>query len=67
MNSKASKRFPRGVPDDGPAAEFLLHNALYVVAEDKPNVACDAGILDLCVKHWKAAMPLHRWLIAHVR
>jgi uncharacterized protein (TIGR02453 family) len=67
LHGKHYKRFPRGVPDDGPAAEFLLHNALYVVTEDKAAVACDPGLLDRCFKHWKAALPLHRWLIAHVR
>ncbi len=67
LEGKHYKRFPRGFPDDGPAAEFLLHNALYVVSEDKPKVACSPGLLDMCVKHWKAAVPLHRWLIKNVR
>lgn len=67
LEGKHYKRFPRGFPDDGPAAEFLLHNALYVVTEDKPKVACESDLLNVCIRHWKAAMPLHRWLIAHVR
>ena len=61
------KRMPRGFPEDGPAAEFLLHNGLYVVTEDKPQAATAQGLIDKCLKHWKAALPLHRWLIEHVR
>ena len=67
LEGKHYKRFPRGIPDDGPAAEFLLHNALYVVSQDQAKAACDRQIVDLCLKHWKAALPLHRWLINHVR
>jgi uncharacterized protein (TIGR02453 family) len=61
------KRMARDFPDDGPAAEFLLHDGLYVVTEHKPAFATDDGLIDECIKHWKAAMPLHRWLINHVR
>ena len=60
-------RMPRDFPDDGPAAEFLLHNGLYVVTEDKPKAACATGLVDVCIKHWKAALPLHRWLVDHVQ
>jgi uncharacterized protein (TIGR02453 family) len=61
------KRIPRGFADDGPAAEFLLHDALYVMTEDEAQVACSPDLLDVCGKHWQATMPLHRWLIDHVR
>lgn len=61
------KRMPRDFPADGPAAEFLLFEALYVVAEDKPKVACTGELIDVCIKHWRATMPLHRWLIDNVR
>ena len=61
------KRMPRDFPHDGPAAEFLLHDGLYVVTEYEPTFATDDRLVDECVKQWKTAMPLHRWLIDHVR
>ena len=61
------KRMPRDFPDGGPAAEFLLNQGLYIVAEDKPEAACSPKIVEQCVNQWKATMPLHRWLIARVR
>ena len=61
------KRIPRGFTDDGPAAEFLLHDSLYVVTEDKAEEACSDKLLDVCLKNWKASMPLHNWLIDNVR
>ncbi len=67
LHGRHYKRMPRGVADDGPAAEFLLHNALYVATEEKAAVACDSELVDLCVKQWKAVLPLHHWLIDHVR
>ena len=67
LQGRHYKRMPRGVADDGPAAEFLLHNALYVTAEERAAVACHSNLVDLCVKHWKAALPLHRWINDHVR
>ncbi|MCA9174110.1 MAG: DUF2461 domain-containing protein [Planctomycetales bacterium] len=61
------KRTPRGFADDGPAAEFLLHQGLYVVAEDAAEAACSPEIVDLCLQQWRETMPLHRWLTKHVR
>jgi len=66
LEGRHYKRPPRDLPADGPAAEFLLHNALYVVTEEKPAAASDPALIEVCLKHWKAAQPLHRWLIDHV-
>jgi len=60
------KRMPRGFADDGPAAEFLLHNGLFVTHDDKSTAASSPDIVEQCIAHWKTAMPLHHWLIAHV-
>ncbi|MCA9147730.1 MAG: DUF2461 domain-containing protein [Planctomycetales bacterium] len=60
------QRMPRNFPSDGPAAEFLLHQGLYIVVEESPDAACSAKLLDNCVKQWKAMLPLHRWLTTHV-
>ncbi len=62
------KRIPRGFPDDGPASEFLLYNALYVAMEEKkPGDACAADFIDNCLRRWRPLVPLHRWLMDHVR
>lgn len=61
------KRSPRGFTDDGPAAEFLLHNCLHVVTEDKAGSACTPNIVKQCLDHWKATLPLHCWLTTFVR
>jgi len=60
------KRFPKGFSEDGPAAEFLLHNSLYIVHEDSPTIACSKAILETCLKHWKAISPLHKWLVENL-
>jgi uncharacterized protein (TIGR02453 family) len=67
LEGKHYKRIPRNTQSDGPATEFLLHNALYVVTEEKQKVACSPKLINVCTKHWKAALPLHRWLVDHVR
>ena len=45
---------------------FLLHDGLYVVKEDAPDIAFRPDILNVCMKHWKAALPLHNWLMEYV-
>jgi len=57
------KRVPKGLPVGGPAEEFYLHNAMYVVHEHKPSLSHDKSLLDTCLDHWLDALPLHRWLV----
>jgi uncharacterized protein (TIGR02453 family) len=62
------KRPPAGFADDGPAARFLLHKALFV-HHDEPTderVHTDA-VLATCMWHWRALAPLHRWLTDNVQ
>ncbi len=66
LGGKHYKRHPRGFPEDGPAAELLLHNALFVIQEGSPDAALRAQIVNTCVQHWQEMLPLHRWLIDHV-
>lgn len=60
------KRMPRGFADDGPAAEFLLHDSIYAVTQNDADSACEPELVKTCVKIWKSLMPLHRWLIDSV-
>jgi uncharacterized protein (TIGR02453 family) len=57
------KRYPSGYSEDGPAAEFLLHNTLFVSQNFKASAACAPGVVTECVREWKTLMPLHRWLM----
>lgn len=59
------KRYPRDFATDGPAAEFLLHNAMYVVAEEPLALAHSAELVDHCMTQWKKVLPLHEWLMNH--
>jgi uncharacterized protein (TIGR02453 family) len=62
------KRPPAGFADGGPAGRFLLHKAL-VVHHHEPadeRVRTDA-VLDTCMRHWRALVPLHRWRTANVQ
>ena len=67
IEGKHYKRMPRGVDSTGPAAQFLLHNAMFIVKEFKPAVASQPDIQDICLQQWKDHLPLHRWLIDYVR
>lgn len=59
------KRFPRDFPSDGPAAEFLLHNSLYVVGEEPLALAYTPKVVDQALQRWKKMLPLHEWLMNH--
>jgi uncharacterized protein (TIGR02453 family) len=59
------KRSPPGYAADGPAARFLLHDALYAHATEPAAVAIDpARLIPTCMAHWTRLAPLHRWLVA---
>ncbi|MCC9608138.1 DUF2461 domain-containing protein [Blastopirellula sp. JC732] len=65
IHGKHYKRFPSDFPTDGPAAEFLLHNSIYVVKEEPVALAQSTDLVDRCVAQWKIMLPLHAWLINH--
>lgn len=66
IDGKHYKRIPRDFPEDCPAAEFLLHNSLYVVHQEKAKIASQADLLNICIKHWKTFARLHHWLTANL-
>lgn len=64
------KRIPRAVESlaGTPAAPLALFNGLSAVAEEPAALARDgAALVERCERHWSAAAPLHRWLVAHVQ
>jgi uncharacterized protein (TIGR02453 family) len=68
LGGAALKRPPAGFASSGPAGRFLLHKALFV-HHDEPadqRVQTDA-VLTMCMGHWRALAPLHRWLTDNIQ
>jgi uncharacterized protein (TIGR02453 family) len=63
------KRPPAGFADGGgPAARFLLHKALFVHHDEPADERVhDDAVLAICMRHWSALAPLHRWLTDNVQ
>jgi uncharacterized protein (TIGR02453 family) len=40
---------------------------LYVHVDEPVEEATRATLLDTCERHWRALLPLHRWLVDHVQ
>ena len=57
-------RPPAGFKADGDAARLLRHGALWTVEEaPAAAVAESPAIVEHCMAHWRAALPVHRWLV----
>lgn len=70
VNEPGYKRLPRGLEAlAGRSREKLArHDALYVYIQEPPSLALDGGaLLDTCERHWRALLPLHRWLVDNVQ
>ena len=59
------KRLPGGYDVSGAAAERLIrHNALWVGDDEPlPDVVFSPELVDHCLDRWRAAAPIHRWLV----
>lgn len=64
VSGRHYKRPPRGFDADGPAAPFLLCNALWSYGE--VPAAPDLDPVGAALERWRVFAPLHRWLMAHV-
>ncbi len=59
------KRVPRGFDPDHPRAELLKYNGLWAALETKiPPEFYTPELADWCLPHYKAMLPLHKWLLA---
>lgn len=59
-------RTPRGFTPTSDQDRFLRHSALHVAAELPADLALDPRLIATLVRHWRAFVPLHRWLQANV-
>jgi uncharacterized protein (TIGR02453 family) len=67
VRGKSLKQHPRGFDKTLPWADLALHEALYGVIDlPVPAELHSAKLADLALKHWKAMLPLHRWLVDNV-
>ena len=57
-------RPPAGFAADGDAARLLRHAGLWTVEEAPADAVAESpAITEFCLAHWRAAMPIHRWLV----
>jgi uncharacterized protein (TIGR02453 family) len=57
-------RPPAGFTADGEAARLLRFGALWTVEEAPADAVAESpAIVDFCLGHWRAALPIHRWLV----
>lgn len=57
-------RVPRGFPSDHPAADLLRHKDFVVAITRPPQISQTPGFFDLVLEHFRAMMPLIRFLNA---
>ncbi len=67
VKGRSLKQHPRGFDKTLPWADLALHEALYSVVDiPHPAELSSPKLVDFALKHWKAMLPLHRWLVGHV-
>ncbi|MCB1216955.1 DUF2461 domain-containing protein [bacterium] len=58
------KTLPRGANEDGPMPELQKYSGFYAVHEEKlPDVVYSEKLLEHCLKHYKAMLPLHQLMV----
>jgi uncharacterized protein (TIGR02453 family) len=67
IGGETYKRVPRGYAADGMAERLLRHSALYVHVELPAKTATSAMFIGTVLGHWRAFIPVHRWLVANVQ
>jgi len=67
VGGQSYKRVPRGFDPEHPNAALLMHGGLYAGWDGPiPPELYTPKLLDFCVRHYKAVLPLHQWLTAFV-
>jgi len=67
LGGKHYKRVPAEFDPSHPNAELLKHTGLYAGFETRiPPELYSARLLDYCFQRFKAASPLHRWLVMNL-
>ena len=67
IHGRHYKRVPQGFDASHELAEFLLHNGLTAMTEEKiPEKIFSDTIVDYAFSHFKNMSPLHEWLVKAV-
>ncbi|UCE66631.1 MAG: DUF2461 domain-containing protein [Candidatus Zixiibacteriota bacterium] len=67
IGGKSLKKVPRGLDPEHPNAEWLLYGGIFAsIAMKIPKEFYSSKLIDLCYQHFKAMLPLHRWVVAMV-
>jgi uncharacterized protein (TIGR02453 family) len=62
------RRVPAGYDPHHPRAALLRHNALYLHPPVlTPDVVCSPQLVDVCLEHFTAMVPVYQWLVAALR
>ena len=57
-------RPPAGFKADGDTARFLRYGAVWTVEEAPAEAVAESpAVIEHCMAHWRAALPVHRWLV----
>jgi uncharacterized protein (TIGR02453 family) len=67
IGGETYKRVPRGYAAAGITERLLRHSALYVHAELPAKTASSAKFIETVLGHWRACIPVHRWLVSNVQ
>jgi len=58
---------PRGFDPDHPNAEWLTYGGIFAsIAMKVPKEFYTEKLIDLCYEHFKAMLPMHKWVRAMV-
>ena len=66
VGGKTRKLMPRGFEADPDRAEYLLYEGLYTSTGLPAKAAAKPDFVDVCLKHYAAAWPIGKWLLAEV-
>lgn len=65
IGGDAQTRVPRGYPKDHARADLLRRKSVYLSKElGLPEPLYSAACVELCLTHYRAIAPLHKWLVA---
>lgn len=68
LGGQKYQRVPRGFDPNHPNADLLKHGGLYAgVSLPVPPEFYSADLMDWCFRHYKAVLPLHKWLVEMTR
>ncbi|HWA18062.1 MAG TPA: DUF2461 domain-containing protein [Devosia sp.] len=66
IGGRTRKIPPRGFSTDPDRAEYLLYEGLYATISLPIEHAAEPGLVDFCLKHYRAVWPIGEWLLEEV-